>query len=70
MTYERQKLKKDGEKAEKDRVGIDQGVDAPAGPLKWVSETGQRIAKVPQHEDLQQVSPLSFPIKHWDPLLS
>lgn len=41
------------------------GVDAPSGPLNWMSGTGFLPAKVPRHLNLQQALPLSFPIKHW-----
>lgn len=65
MTYEWQRLKKDGERVEKKGLRSISEVDAPGGPLNWMSETGFLPAKVPRHQNLQQASPLSFPIKHW-----
>lgn len=40
------------------------GVDASAGPLNGVSEAGFVPAKVPRRQNLQQVKPASFLIKH------
>lgn len=57
MTYEWQRLKKDGERAEKEGLRSISKLDVPNRPLNWESETGFLPARLPPRHNLQDLTP-------------